>query len=212
MQPNAPNPPAAADIERSVDEILRRPEFQGNALANWFSELLQWVFDSMASLSGWANANPTGKWILTAVLLLILAGLLAHIGWTIWQILPKRGGTSLRRAGQPWKTLEGRVASWPEALQLARRALSRGDFYSAVWISHRMLLGVLDDKGALEFAGWKTNRDYLRECRGHEEGYKLLDRLSQAFDQTVYAHRPAPRGELEGLLNQVDEFYRQAER
>lgn len=212
MQPSDPNPPAAAEIEQSVDEILRRPEFQGDALTNWVGDMVRWVLDALGSLGGWAAANPTGRWILIVVLSLILAALLAHMGWTIWRILPKRGGLSLSRAGKPWKTLEGRAASWPEALQLARRALSRGDLYGAVWISHRMLLGVLDERGAVEFANWKTNRDYLRECRGHEEGRRLLDRLSQAFDQIVYAHRHAPRGELEGLLNQVDEFYRQAER
>lgn len=209
MLQQAPYQPPPEEIERAVEEILRRPEFRGDPLSNWVQDMVRWIFDALGSLAGWAQANPTGRWILVVVLSLILVALLAHMGWTIWRILPKRESRRLHQAGRPWKTLEGKAASWSEAFELARRALARGDVYGAVWVSHRMLLGVLDERGLVQFARWKTNRDYLRECSDRGEGYSLLRELSEAFDQIVYAHRPAAEGRLEGLLNQVDEFYRQ---
>ncbi|HSR70112.1 MAG TPA: DUF4129 domain-containing protein [Acidobacteriota bacterium] len=211
MQPQpASEPPPPAEIEKAVEEVFLRPEFAKDPLSDWLGQAIDWLWDQLSSLAGWAEANPTGRWVLIVVLSLILVALLAHIAWTIWRILPQRQDQRIGVAGTPWKTLEGKAASWKEALQLARRALQRGDLYQAVWISHRLLLGVMDERGLLQFARWKTNRDYLKECRQKGQGYRLLQDLSEAYDQIVYAHRPAAQGRLQGLLNQVDEFYRQS--
>ena len=40
---------------------------------------------------------------------------------------------------------------------MARDELKEGDVRRAVWIAHRVLLGLLDEQGAIKFAGWKTN-------------------------------------------------------
>lgn len=209
QQQPPPDMPPPAEIEKAVEEVFNRPEFGGDPLTDLMQQGIGWIWDQVKTLADWAQANPTGRWILMVVLSLILAALLAHIAWTIWQILPGRQSRRLSAAGSPWKTLEGKAASWKEALELARRALQEGDFYRAVWISHRLLLGVMDERGLLQFAGWKTNRDYLDECRQKGQGYRLLEDLSAAYDQIVYAHRPAAEERLRGLLSQVDEFYRQ---
>ena len=96
--------------------------------------------------------------------------------------------------------LQGEAGSFDEAVAMVRAALAKDDRHRAVWILHRLLLGVMDRKGALSFSGWKTNKDYLRECRRDHPDYPLLSELTLAYDHIVYAHREMVEAPLSNPL------------
>ena len=64
----------------------------------------------------------------------------------------------------------------------------------------------------LRFARWKTNRDYLRECRADHAASKTLQEVSEAYERVVYAHGQINREEAAGLLNRAEALVVEAKR
>ncbi len=210
QSPPSPEPavPDAEEVEAVTREILSRPEFQQGALEDWVEYAGRLILNGLTSVADWAEAHPTLRWVVAALLVALLLLLVGHMLYTIGKGIPSGRGIrqlGLSRAGA-WKILEGKARSWEEALQLARQELAGGNLYQAVWIGHRLLLGLLDQKGALRFLKWKTNSDYLKECTSKANGCRLLKDFTLAYDDVVYAHRRASRHRIEELLNQIDEL------
>lgn len=201
-----PTPPIDdAVVREAVEQVLALPEFHGFSDAPWFLELLQRLKEWAQALGRWAQANPVEGWILFGFLLLVGLALLAHLLYVaLGDALPGRrpSGTTARRPS--WQVLEGTAGSWEEALAHARTALNIGDFRRAVWIAHRVLLGLMDEQGSLRFAAGKTNADYLGECDPSHPWRGILARLTAVYEQVVYAHRPAVPDALDGLVAQVE--------
>jgi hypothetical protein len=108
--------------------------------------------------------------------------------------------------------LEGVAQNWSEAFQLAKTALDTGDLYRALWITHRILLSVLDRMGRIKFVRWKTNSDYLRECADTGEIGTTLSELSGAYERVIYAHTEFDRLQAIKLLAQVESLAAEARR
>ncbi|MEE8587081.1 MAG: hypothetical protein V3T83_19745 [Acidobacteriota bacterium] len=200
--------PDAEKVESVTREVLSRSEFQQGVFEDWIEYAGSLLWNRLSSLADWAEAHPTLRWVVAALLVAQLLLLVGHMLYTIGKGIPS--GRSIRQLGLSragaWEILDGKARSWEEALRVARRALAGGDLYQAVWIGHRLLLGLLDQKGALRFLKWKTNSDYLKECSSQADGYRLLRDFSQAYDDVVYAHREASSHGIEELLNQIDEI------
>ncbi len=199
--------PPPEQIEQLTREVLARPEFQpavGDRAGEIFWDLVRGVF---GGLLDWSAANPGQarllSWLITLALGLLLAYLLAGL-------LANRdtGGSRVLRlpleASRSWKSLEGQVGSWEEAMEKARAALASGNPYQALWIAHRTLLALLDYRGLIQFAKWKTNGDYLRECPRESALFGLLDSVTGAYDQVVYAHGTMPARKIGGILEEID--------
>ena len=199
-------------VRRVTQDVLSEPEFQKSY--NW----LQLAFDTfrkfLARVSEWAFNNPEMARVLIVVLSVILALLVAHIAYTVI-----REFTSMRRAGssqtnrpRPLQALEGIASNWADAFQLAKVALDKGDLYRALWITHRVLLSALDRMDVLRFARWKTNRDYLKECRADHSASKTLADVSDAYERVVYAHGDIRREQAASLLSRVEALVQEAGR
>jgi hypothetical protein len=174
-------------VRQITEQVLARPEFVQSA--SWTQLALERIFKWLGDLARWAGRNPGLARLLIIVLSVILLALIAHIVYTAvreFVFLRKRDGGE--RRPQPLRALEGVAENWRDAFKLARAALEAGDIYRAIWITHRVLLSVLDRTGQIKFVRWKTNKDYLRECGDSGEGAATLLELSSAYESVIYAH------------------------
>jgi Domain of unknown function (DUF4129) len=99
---------------------------------------------------------------------------------------------------------DGTASSWDEAMTLARRVLAEGNLRDCLWLGHRLLLLRLDHQDSIVFDRSKTNGAYLRECSSTARGRELLERLTECYEEVVYAHRTVPADEVKRLLAEVE--------
>jgi hypothetical protein len=70
----------------------------------------------------------------------------------------------------------------------------------------------MDRMDLLRFARWKTNRDYIRECRADHAASKTLADVSDAYESVVYAHHEIHHDRALSLLNRVEAVVQEASR
>ena len=202
--------PDPATIRAVTREVLDRPEF--TEPSRWHEILLEFLKafkEWLNSLSAWSEANPMLARIIFVLALLLLIVCLAHLLYlALADVLPfgRKGDSATARAAH-FEILEDAANDWREALQVARRMLTENNPRRAIWIAHRVLLGLLDQQGAIKFAGWKTNSHYLGECAQAHPWYPTFAELTEIYDNAVYASRNAPQDIAEALLLRVDHIY-----
>jgi hypothetical protein len=202
------SPEQVREITRAV---LARPEFQEDSAGGWFARYLQEFLQWLAKVSNWAGAHPGPAKTLIYVLGLIMAGLLAHMGYTVigeFLSLRKQNDTPDSRTGA-MGALEGVADNWSEAFVLARTALRSGDLYRALWITHRILLSVLDLRRLVRFTRWKTNSDYIRECRSSDPAAATLREITDAYERVVYARGDFDHDQAARLVERVEAMARE---
>ena len=72
------------------------------------------------------------------------------------------------------------------------------------------MLGLLDERGAIKFAGWKTNSYYLRECAASHPWYTTFAELTSVYERAVYAQQATGAALIEPLVHQVDAMTRES--
>jgi hypothetical protein len=206
-QPN--QVPSPEVIREATREILSRPEF--TEPSRWyeiFLEMLKAIKQWLDALGAWSEANPALARVLFVVALLILIACLAHLIYlALADVLPfrrKKDSAALRASR--WEILQGTATNWHEALAIARNVLGEGNVRRAIWIAHRVLLGLLDEQGAIKFAGWKTNSHYLGECARSHPWYPTFAELTELYENAVYASRSAPVKAADALVRRVGEL------
>ena len=200
------------EVRRVTESVLREPEFQKSV--DWWFLLIDGFRNFLGRVSAWAMENPDMAKILSIVLTIVLILLLTHIIYTVvreFASLRNRSSSDAARS-RPLQALEGIATNWADAFQLARAALESGDLYRALWITHRVLLSALDRMDVLRFARWKTNRDYLQECRQDHEASKTLADVTAAYEQVIYAHSDIHRDRAATLLARVEAHVQEAAR
>jgi Domain of unknown function (DUF4129) len=194
-------------IRDVTTEVLSRPEFSGPSpweqIVFTLLRILGRWFDGIAL---WSAQHPYLARTLAAVLFLAACACLAHL---LYLSLGDRLRFGRKKNADPtrrsqWEILEGTAKTWQEALEVAYRMIRHGDFRRAIWIAHRVLLGLLDEQGAIRFAGWKTNSHYLCECARSHPWYSTFAELTEIYEQAIYAHRPALLSAVESLVARVD--------
>jgi hypothetical protein len=204
-------PPAEA-IREATREILARPEF--TEPSRWYDILfaiMRAVKEWLDGLAAWSEANPVTAKILFIVAVIVLIACLGHLLYLALADVIRFGRAEAVKPERRsrWEILEGTASDWCEALQVARAMLAEGNPRRAVWIAHRVLLGLLDEQGAIKFAGWKTNSHYLRECASGHPWYRTFAEMTDLYENTVYASRAAPAAVADALLRQVDQLHNQ---
>jgi hypothetical protein len=189
-------------VRQITQDVLSRREFLQKP--TWWQIVIEKILAWLQKLSQWSEKNPDLARVLVIVLLVLTAILVIHIIYTM-----AREFVSLRkpaRAGSsgPLRALEGIAENWHDAFKLAKTALDAGDLYRALWITHRVLLSVLDRMGEIKFVRWKTNTDYLRECRDTGSIRAMLSEVTTAYERVIYAHTDFDRGQALKLLAQVE--------
>jgi hypothetical protein len=201
--------PSPEVIREATREILDRPEFaEPSRWYEVFLEMFKAIKQWLDALGAWSEANPALARVLFVVALLLLIACLAHLTYlALADVLPfrRRKDSAAPRASR-WEILEGTATNWHEALAIARNVLGEGNVRRAVWIAHRVLLGLLDEQGAIKFAGWKTNSHYLAECAHSHPWYPTFAELTELYENAVYASRSAPINAADALVRRVGQL------
>lgn len=198
-------------IRQTTRQVLDRPEFASSELtAEWWKQFIEWFIAWSRKFGPWAAEHPVLGALVMVVLILVLLALIAHMAYVAFgNILPFGGKPQRSRSREATSTiLEGVADTWRGALLKARAALEDGNPRLAVWISHRVLLGLLDESGAIHFAAGKTNTDYLHECEGSHPWRQTLGALTALYDRVVYAHRAVDSGTVHDAVGQVEKCHR----
>jgi len=205
--------PAPETIREATRAILDRPEFAEPS--QWYQalwEILMAIKEWLDRFSSWSQAHPTLARIVFILAVLILLACLGHMIYlALADVLPFRRKREIATAKPPrWEILEGAATNWRDALQLARAMLKEGNPRRAIWIAHRVLLALLDQQGAVQFAGWKTNSYYLRECAQAHPWHATFAELTELYEQLVYASRQISTDVAEALVLRVDRLCSEA--
>jgi hypothetical protein len=203
-------PADPATVREATREVLARPEF--TEPSRWYETLIEFINaikQWLDGLSAWSEANPMLARVVFVLALVVLAACVIHLLYlALADVLSfgrkRQVGTESAATVQ---ILEGVANNWPEALNLARRMLAENNPRRAIWIMHRVLLGLLDQQGAIKFAGCKTNSHYLGECARAHPWYGTFSELTEVYEQAVYGRRHAPAEQAEALLSSVDRLY-----
>jgi hypothetical protein len=202
--------PTPDQVRQITKEVLSRPEF--HSTDSWKQVLASHIFDWLRDLGRWSSRNPNlAKFVIIALSVILLA-LIAHIVYTVAsEFVAVRKRDALSRHPKPLRALEGIAENWDEAFTLAEAALEAGDSYKGIWITHRVLLSILDRMNRIKFVRWKTNTDYLRECGDSDESGATLFELTSAYDRVVYAHGAFDRVRAVQLLSKVQNLAARAD-
>jgi hypothetical protein len=201
--------PSPERIREATREVFQRPEF--TEPSQWHQILLEMLYAIkrwLDALSVWSEANPIFARILFVLALLVAVACLAHLIYlALADVLPfGRAKSSAPSRSSRWEILQGTATNWQEALRIARDMLSEGNARRAIWIAHRVLLGLLDEQGAIKFAGWKTNTHYLAECARSHPWYPIFAELTELYENAIYASRSASAGAAHALVRRVDQL------
>jgi hypothetical protein len=203
--------PSPDEVRRITQEVLARPEFRRTQTFTQY--VMEHIFKWLRDIAEWSGANPGAYKVLIVVLTIVLVGLLAHIIYTVvHEFASYRERAAADNGRRSLRALEGVAENWTDAFRLARAALDGGDLYRALWITHRILLTVLDRMDRVKFARWKTNSDYLRECRGDDSLSKTLAEITAAYERVIYAHNDFDREQTAHFLSQVEALSNEAAR
>ncbi len=207
--PSAQNLPSPEQIREATREVLGRPEFAEPP--RWHQtllDILHAIKEWLDRIGSWSEAHPTLARVLFILAVILLLACLAHVLYlALADTLPFRRSRDTGRARSArWEIFEGAAGDWREALQLARASLAEGDLKRAVWIAHRVLLGLLDQEGAVQFAGWKTNSHYLRECAPAHPWHRIFTELTELYEQAIYASRPISAERVAASVARLDDL------
>jgi hypothetical protein len=199
-------------IQQVTREILSRSEFQSApTTGTWWYTLGEWFVRTFEALVHWSQAHPIARWVMVGLLSLLCLLILVHLMTLVRQDMsPHRHPHHMPSAASTaaWNTSSHLVPPWDTLRHEVGTALRQGDGYRAIWILHRLLVGMLAQQGVLRHASWKTNADYVRECPRSHAAYATLVDVTRAYEQIVYAHRPLPLVRLSALLAQVEHVVR----
>jgi hypothetical protein len=192
-------------IRESARDILEQSEFREEEAAyviqKWLSKLGDWL----GSFQDWTANHPIYTWLIIIGLLIILILLVTHIIYTAFgdSFGARKAQLACTGAGRSMEVLEGKASSWREGLDKAKSALASGQLHEAIWIGHRVLLGLLDEIGCIQFQGHKTNTTYLRELGQHHAWFDLLNRFTHTYETNVYGCKQSEVEEIRTLLGEV---------
>ncbi len=180
--------PALPEIERTLEEVLARPEFrQGGttllqriltAIGNFFEELFSFLTGHGQGVSVWS--------------VVLLLAVLAAVVFGVVRVLRRHAGgkrkRSVRQAGRP-------LPETPEAMLLHADSLAAaGDYLHALVMLLAALLMRLQAEGLLYLEAGRTNRQYLNDLRrsGRKEA-GLFGDFCLVFNRIRYGGQAAGR-------------------
>jgi len=183
------DPPDRARIERAIADVLARAEFQPPEKNAW-DRFKEWLFETLLGavrdLVGGIDLDSAWGMAIFAFLVLSLVAILAHLVYTVLQVVPRRAAAAAAPGAQ---ALPG--GGLAQALAAARELAAAGRLAEAMHALYRATLLWLDERGQARFDPSKTAGDYRRELSPPElrRGFAAM---VEAFDPVAWGGR-APR-------------------
>lgn len=184
-----------------LSNILRRDEYakraeEGNALSRLWLRFVAWVRSLFPNAPQIEPGRAKFFSQLAQVLVVALAlAVIAFVVWKFWPRIWQRNAKSKKSGKREARVVLGErlEADQSSADLLAEaEALARdGQLRAAIRKGYIALLCELGDRKVLGLAGHKTNRDYLRSVRSHEQLYREMQLLTKSFENHWYGFVPA---------------------
>ncbi len=148
-------------LRRALAEVFARPDYrwvERRSLFDWLAELWRRLLDWLGAVQ---QAHPAGFKALLAALIVLLAGVLAHMAFVVWRITRPTARTPPGAAAGAELRLDDARAHRERAEELVRA----GRYAEA--LAHRFLAVVLELERlqALTFHPAKTPAEYVGEAR-----------------------------------------------
>jgi len=196
---------APADYATSRSElksILARPEFSDVRGPTWVDRLKRWLLEHLFRLLGKlfrSSAVPTvGKYFIYGLMGLAGLGLLYVVYRSILrdQEFERVVPSDLPVSAKEW-------AIW---LSEARAAAAKGDWRDAVHLAYWAGISFLERQGLWKPDRARTPREYLRLISPQAEQRETLTALTQIFELTWYAKRPAGESTFSQTLEELEKL------
>ena len=185
-----------------LNTILARPEFRDVRGPNWFDRFKRWIFERLFRLLAKlfrSSAIPTvGKYFVYGLIGLAALGLLYIVYRSILRdqeferVIPKDLPVSAKE--------------WTIWLSEARAAASKGDWRDAVHLAYWAGISFLERQGLWKPDRARTPREYLRLISPQAEQRETLTALTQIFELTWYAKRPAGESTFSKTLEELEKL------
>lgn len=157
----------------------------------WFWDLLRAIFRPLFATR---TDNPVLFWLMVAVFVLIVAGIIGRLAWVSWQ-RRQRGidarpafpaGGAPRFAGDPWT--------------VAQRLAAEGSYTDAAHALYVALLEATARRGGVKLHPSKTAGDYVRELRQRSSAlFGRFRDFARAYEYVVYGTGHCDRERYERL-------------
>ena len=185
-----------------LKSVLARPEFRDVRGPNWFDRLKRWVLLRLLRLLSKvfrSSAIPTvGKYFIYGLMGLAGLGLL----YVVYRsILRDQGIEEVIPKDLPISAKE-----WTIWLAEARTAAGRGDWRDAVHLAYWAGISFLERQGLWKPDRARTPREYLRLISPQAEQRETLTALTQIFELTWYAKRPAGESTFSKTLEELEKL------
>lgn len=175
------DPDSLAAVVKAVFADREYQWTEGSGTYAWLMGRLQRLLDW---LEGLRVSFPLPYYVLLGAMVLLLAGLVAHLSWVVWRSLHPHlaTGTPAAMAGPI------RDAAWH--LAEARRLGAAGQFAEA--LAHRFLAAMLelDAHRVLQVHPSKTPAEYVQEARLDDTGRSELADLVAALYRHLFGGAP----------------------
>ena len=196
--------PPADSLRRALADVFARPEYvwvPRFSLGDWVREqwlrLLDWIGRQQ-------TAHPAAFKVALAILIVVLVGLLIHMGYVVWRITRRTVHTPARAGGASGLRLEDGRAHRERADELARA----GRYVEA--LAHRFvaLLLELERRRALTVHPSKTPAEYVREARLDESGRASFADLVARLYRHVFGAVPCDAATYQDFGAAADAVFR----
>ncbi|OLB07665.1 MAG: hypothetical protein AUH06_04670 [Gemmatimonadetes bacterium 13_2_20CM_69_27] len=196
--------PPADSLRRALADVFARPEYvwvPRFSLGDWVREqwlrLLDWIGRQQ-------TAHPAAFKVALAILIVVLVGLLIHMGYVVWRITRPTVHTPARAGGASGLRLEDGRAHRERADELARA----GRYVEA--LAHRFvaLLLELERRRALTVHPSKTPAEYVREARLDESGRASFADLVARLYRHVFGAVPCDAATYQDFGAAADAVFR----
>ncbi len=201
LRPWVADEPSREQIGKALRDVFSRKEFDQTPPLVDIPRLLRKFFEWLGSLSGTA---PVLYWLLLIGCILLLALLLAHIGWTVFSAFSYG-----RRGRREDKVQERRrlSASYATAADEAARS---GDYTEAVRCLFLCLVYHFDETGRIGYVPSGTNHEYLGRFSDRPAVHRDLAVFVETLDDNWYGQRPTPPDQYQRCRERFDRIYRLA--
>ena len=194
-------PEAAPErIRAVVAEVFAGEEFNSRPANGILEFLVRWLNEILLWLGSLHAVSPALYWLLLIGCLALLAGLVAHIVWTVRSVFV-------------FKEAVLRTADHRERIRLSRefaadadRLSAAGQFTEAIRCLFLSLVYRFDESGRIGFRKGFTNREYLHLFEKEHGMREDLEFFVVTLDEYWYGQRPADRDQFDRCRRLFDKW------
>jgi hypothetical protein len=195
------------DAQQRLDDVLNNPPFASDSEAadgDWVQAFFDWLSDTLDRIlspvgEAGSAAGPLIQWILIAICVLLLGGVLVYL------LLHMRRSLTREAQAAPESDFEAQLTA-TSALQQATSLARDGDYRTAVRYLYLSSLLWLDERELLRYDRALTNREYVASLASNPDLQARLVPIVETFDRVWYGHTTLDADSFQAYQQRVEEL------